>query len=149
MTNRITQEANQIRQTHDAEALRSYLHEAFEPACMVPASKIIKVENYLRDFPVDLDSRIEALQVRLANTEASLQKDIQRYELIRENGLSALTAQEIVINGSGDPRMAVYGPMILLHSHLAAYKVLVPGYRAELDDLMSQRIKAGFQLAMF
>lgn len=149
MTNRITQEASQIRKAHDAEALRGYLHEAFEPACMVPASKIIKVENYLRDFPVDLDSRIEALQVRLVNAEASMQKDIQRYELIRENGLSALTAQEIVINGCGDPRMAVYGPMILLHSHLAAYQVLVPGYRAELEDLKSQRIKAGFQLAMF
>lgn len=149
MTNRIAQQANQIRQTHDAEALHKHLHQAFEDVADIPASTIVKVANYVRDFPEDLDARIEALRVRLNYTEKSLCHDIKRYEDIRENGLKALTAQEIVINGSGDPRMAVTGPMLLLHSHIAAYKVLVPGYKALLDQWVSERTEAGIQMDMF
>lgn len=145
----ITQAARVIRETHDAVALKAYIDCRFEPADDVEPSKICKPDNYLRDFPVDLDARIAAMQVRIQHTEASYYRAVSRYTRIRENGLAALDSREIMFNGSGDPQMAINSLMLLYHSHIAAHKVMLPRYRELLAQWQAERDQAGHPLMFF
>jgi hypothetical protein len=145
----VTQAARDIRKTHDAVALKTYIDSSFPPADDVEPSKVCNPDNYLRDFPVDLDARIAAMQVRIQHTEATFFRAVSRYTRIRENGLAALDSREIMFNGSGDPKMAINSLMLLYHSHIAAHKVMLPRYRELLAQWQAERDQAGHQLMIF
>lgn len=149
MTDRMKNLADQVRASHDAKALSAYMASEFEPANDINASHTCEPERYISDFPIDLDQRIKALQVRLASEEEAYRKDFARYTKIRTEGLSALTDLEIAYNGNCDPVMAVRSPLLILGSHIAFGKAKLPFLREQLATCLKARSAAGEQLAMF
>lgn len=145
----ITASAKRVRETHDRQALQEYISATFEPYETVPASKIVKPDSYIRDFPVDLDGRIKAMEVRLGHAEARAVRSKMRYEEIRIGGLEALNSREIMHNGSGDPKLAINGQLLVLHSHIASDKVVLPRYRELLRIWREERTFAGHQIDLF
>jgi hypothetical protein len=144
----ITAAAQRIRETHDRQALHAYIDATFEPYDYVPASTIVKPDSYIQDFPVDLDKRIKAMEVRLGHAEARAVLSKIRYEEIRTGGLEALDSREIMHNGSGDPKMAVNAQLLVLHSHITSDKVVLPRYRELLTTWRAERASAGHQVAL-
>ncbi|EKF7416803.1 TPA: hypothetical protein ACNVX4_006313 [Pseudomonas aeruginosa] len=145
----ITAAAKRVRETHDRQALHAYIDASFEPYDDVPASTIVKPDSYIQDFPVDLDARIKAMEVRLANAEARAFRSKMRYEEIRTGGLGALNSREIMHNGSGDPKLAINGQLLVLHSHIASDKIVLPRYRELLLAWRKERNAAGHQVELF
>ncbi len=137
-----------LRKTHDASALLSYMEKNFEPVDGIEPSKVASPDNYIRDFPADLDGRIAAMELRLEHEEAGFQRDVSRYESIRADGLNALDELDIMFFGGGDPVMAVRGPLMLLRNHIASYKVTLPRYRELLAQWKHERAAAGEQLGL-
>lgn len=148
-TDAITAAAQQLRETHDRQALHAYIDATFEPYDEVPASKVVKPDSYIRDFPVDLDERIKAMEVRLGHAESRAVRSRMRYEEIRTGGLDALNSREIMYNGSGDPKLAINAQLMVLHSHVASDKVVLPRYRELLSTWRAQRNAAGHQIGLF
>lgn len=145
----ITAAAKQVRQNHDRQALHAYIDAAFEPYENVPASTIVQPDSYIRDFPVDLDERIKALEIRLTNAEVRALRSKTRYEQIRIGGLDALDSREIMHNGSGQPQLAINAQLLVLHSHIASDKVLLPRFRELLAQWRQERMAAGQQIDLF
>lgn len=141
--------AKRVRDTHDRQALQAYINAAFEPYESVPASTHVNPDSYIRDFPVDLDARIQAMEVRLFHAEQRAARSKQRYEQIRTGGLDALDSREIMHNGSGEPKLAINGQLMVLHSHIASDKVVLPRYRELLRAWREERTSAGLQIALF
>lgn len=145
----ITAAAKRVRETHDRQALHAYIDASFEPYDDVPPSTIVKPDSYIQDFPIDLDARIKAMEVRLANAEARALRSKLRYEEIRTGGLGALNSREIMHNGSGDPKLAINGQLLVLHSHIASDKIVLPRYRELLLAWRKERVAAGHQVELF
>lgn len=143
-----TAAAKRIRETHDRQELSAYISSTFEPYDEVPASTVVKPDSYIRDFPVDLDERIKAMEVRLGHAEARAVRDRIRYEEIRTGGLDALNSREIMHNGSGDPKLAINAQLMILHSHIASDKVVLPRYRELLRAWCEERNAAGHQIGI-
>lgn len=145
---KITAAAQLVRETHDRQALLAYIDATFEPFDDVPPSKVARPDAYIRDFPADLDGRIKAMEVRLSHAEPDAVRTKLRYEEIRTGGLSALNSREIMFNGSGDPKLAINAQMMVLHSHVASAKVVLPRYRELLQAWRAERDAAGHQIGL-
>lgn len=145
---KITAAAQLVRETHDRQALQAYIDATFEPYDDVPPSKVARPDAYIRDFPADLDGRIKAMEVRLSHAEPDAVRTKLRYEEIRTGGLSALNSREIMYNGSGDPTLAINAQMMVLHSHVASAKVVLPRYRELLQAWRAERDAAGHQIGL-
>jgi hypothetical protein len=145
---RFSIEARAVRESHDAVALRAFIDARYKPADDIEPSKVGNPDNYIRDFPSDLDARISAMETRLFHEEAGFRDDVARYEQIRLEGLAALDSLEIMYFGSGDPKMAINSPMLILEAHIASYKVMIPRYRELLQQWAKERSEAGVQLSM-
>uniref|UniRef100_UPI001C49DE1E hypothetical protein n=1 Tax=Pseudomonas aeruginosa TaxID=287 RepID=UPI001C49DE1E len=66
------------------------------------------------------------------------------------NGVeSALNSREIMHNGSGDPKLAINGQLLVLHSHIASDKIVLPRYRELLLAWRKERDAAGHQVELF
>lgn len=144
----ITAAAQLLRETHDRPALHAYIDATFEPYDEVPPSKVIKPDTYVQDFPSDLDERIKAMEERLRHEEPEAIRIRLRYEEIRTGGLSALNSREIMYNGSGDPKLAINGQMMVLHSRVASSKVVLPRFRELLQAWRAEREAAGHQIGL-
>ncbi|HEK3716892.1 TPA: hypothetical protein ACKRQV_000083 [Pseudomonas aeruginosa] len=143
-----TAAAQRLRETHDRQALHAYIDATFEPYDDVPPSKVAQPDAYIRDFPADLDGRIKAMEARLSHAEPDAVRTKLRYEEIRTGGLSALNSREIMYNGSGDPKLAINAQMMVLHSHVASAKVVLPRYRLLLQAWRAERDAAGHQIGL-
>lgn len=144
----ITAAAKRVRESHDRQALHAYISATFEPYDEVPASTVVKPDSYIRDFPVDLDERIKAMEIRLGHAEARAVRDRMRYEEIRTGGLDALNSREIMHNGSGDPKLAINAQLMVLHAHVKSDKVVLPRYRELLKTWCEERDAAGHQIGL-
>jgi len=149
MPERMKTLADQVRSSHDAQALATYMDREFLPAEEISLSGTCRLEHYIEKMPADLDQRIQALSVSLASAEESYQKDYVRYSKIRNDGLNALTDLEIAYFGSCNPIMAVRSPLLILGSHIASGKAKIPFLRQQLAECRQARAIAGEQLAMF
>nr|WP_178383617.1 hypothetical protein [Pseudomonas aeruginosa] len=52
-------------------------------------------------------------------------------------------------NGSGDPKLAINGQLLVLHSHIASDKIVLPRYRELLLAWRKERDAAGHQVELF
>ncbi|KSQ21764.1 hypothetical protein APB26_32820 [Pseudomonas aeruginosa] len=145
---KISEAAQLLRDTHDCQALHAYIDATFEPYEAVPPSKVARPDAYIQDFPTDLDARIKAMEERLKHEEPEAIRIRLRYEEIRTGGLSALNSREIMFNGSGDPKLAINGQMMVLHSRVASAKVVLPRYRELLQSWQAEREAAGHQIGL-